>query len=93
MNTTVMSTKGQVVIPKALRAAKGLQPGVALEVINHPEGVLLRVAKKPKTGSVLDLFGILKGSYAGPPITVEQMNRAVEDAAVERYQRSFRDRD
>jgi AbrB family looped-hinge helix DNA binding protein len=93
MNKTVMSTKGQVVIPKALRTAKGLEPGVALEIVEHPEGVLLKIARKAKTGSIMDLFGILKPHYSGPPITIEQMNQAVEDAAVERYQRSIRDRD
>ncbi|MEZ5581437.1 MAG: AbrB/MazE/SpoVT family DNA-binding domain-containing protein [Candidatus Competibacteraceae bacterium] len=45
METTKLSSKGQVIIPKPFRAAHGWEPGQELVVINTGDGVLL----KPKT--------------------------------------------
>jgi bifunctional DNA-binding transcriptional regulator/antitoxin component of YhaV-PrlF toxin-antitoxin module len=82
----VFSTKGQVVIPKDVRDAKGFVPGARAEMVDVPEGVLIRAVRRPMTKRpITELFGILKNSYNGPPITVEDMNEAVAEAAVERY--------
>ena len=88
MATTVFSTKGQLVIPKELRDAKGFGPGVRVEAVEHPEGVLIRIVPSRKKRPVSDLFGILKPFYDGPPISVNDMNEAVAESAVERYMRS-----
>ena len=40
--TTVVSTKGQVILPKAIRDEKNWAPGDRLLVESTPEGVLLR---------------------------------------------------
>jgi AbrB family looped-hinge helix DNA binding protein len=40
--TTVVSTKGQVILPKAIRDSKGWGPGKELVVEETQEGVLLR---------------------------------------------------
>ena len=42
MQTTTLSTKGQVIIPKALRVARQWGPGTELEVHETPDGLLLR---------------------------------------------------
>ena len=42
--TTTLSTKGQVILPKALRDALDWKPGTRLVVENTPEGVLLKAA-------------------------------------------------
>ncbi len=42
--TTVVSTKGQVILPKAIRDSKGWGPGKELVVQETEEGVLLRAA-------------------------------------------------
>lgn len=48
MQTTSLSSKGQVVLPLLIRVAHGWQPGVAFEVHDLPEGVLLKpVAAQP----------------------------------------------
>jgi AbrB family looped-hinge helix DNA binding protein len=42
METTSLSSKGQIVLPLKVRAARGWKPGTAFEVHNTPEGVLLK---------------------------------------------------
>lgn len=89
MTTVVFSTKGQVVIPKDVRDANGFAPGAKAEMIVVPEGVLIKTVRQPvKKRPISELFGILKGSYKGPPVTVEDMNEAIAEAAVERYERA-----
>jgi AbrB family looped-hinge helix DNA binding protein len=40
--TTTISTKGQVILPKAIRDEKDWAPGLKLTAESAPEGVLLR---------------------------------------------------
>ena len=47
--TTVLSQKGQVVLPKALRDACRWNPGTRLTVRETPEGLLLTAAAPIKT--------------------------------------------
>jgi bifunctional DNA-binding transcriptional regulator/antitoxin component of YhaV-PrlF toxin-antitoxin module len=77
MTAIVFSTKGQVVIPKAMRDAHGFAPGVSVEAVDLPEGVLLKAVPARKKRPVSELFGMLKDYY-----------EAVAQAAVERYLRS-----
>ena len=88
MAATVFSSKGQVVIPKALRDAKGFAAGVKVEVVDHPDGVLLKILPVRKKRPISELSGMLAHLYTGPPLTIEQMHQDVEEAAVERYLRS-----
>ncbi len=41
METTSLSSKGQVVLPLRVRTRHGWKPGTAFEVCDTPEGVLL----------------------------------------------------
>ncbi len=88
---SVMSTKGQLIVPKGVRDRQGWRQGVRLEFVETPQGVLVRQDKRedlfPPT-RMEDVFGMLK--YDGPPVSVEDMKAAVRDAAVERYERSLR---
>ncbi len=82
---TKVSTKGQVVLPKAIREKRGWGPGAELIVEERPEGVLLRPA--PKTGAtrIEDVFGRL-----GPvdrTVSIEEMNEAVLEEARRRWLR------
>jgi bifunctional DNA-binding transcriptional regulator/antitoxin component of YhaV-PrlF toxin-antitoxin module len=89
MTTLTFSSKGQVVIPKDVRDAKGFVPGAKAEMVDVPEGVLIRAVRLPiKKRPISELFGILAPHYRGPPISVEEMNEAVAESAVERYLRS-----
>ena len=92
--TTTLSTKGQMVLPKAVRDRRGWGEGVRLIVEDTPHGVLLKAEDAeplfPPT-RLEDVVGILE--YDGPPATIEEMKQAVREAAVERYERSLRSRD
>ncbi|HEX4694197.1 AbrB/MazE/SpoVT family DNA-binding domain-containing protein [Sphingomonas sp.] len=78
--TTKMSAKGQVVIPKDVRDALGLQPGQVLDVKQTASGVLLSVAHRKSGRSTDEIFAELRKIYthSGPPATIEQMDAAVD---------------
>lgn len=77
MATTRLSTKGQLVLPKSVREAKNWPSGTELEIVTHPDGVLLKAVQQPKKYKLDDLYGCLK--YDGPPVSIEDMNRAVDE--------------
>lgn len=83
MHTTVLSSKGQVIIPKSLREARRWGPGTPLEVHDTPDGVLLRpAAPAAKVGLAAGLAAIRRQlAYAGPPLSLAEMNAAVEREA------------
>jgi len=74
---TIISTKGQVVLPKEIRERRHWPPGTELVVEERPEGVLLKSAAKKKGLTVADFAGIVK--YKGPPRSVGDMNAAIEE--------------
>ncbi len=41
-----MDKSGRMVVPKSLRKRLGLEPGMKLEALEHPGGVLLRAARQ-----------------------------------------------
>ena len=73
--TTVLSTKGQVIVPAAIRRAQGWRPGARLVVEETPEGVLLRTAPLFPVTRPEDVYGRL--AHDGPPMTLEEMDAAV----------------
>jgi AbrB family looped-hinge helix DNA binding protein len=76
---TTLSTKGQIVVPKAIRDQKRWQAGTRLVLKDTPEGILITPEQAEKIYTVDDIIGILK--YVGPPVTIEQMNEAVFEEA------------
>jgi AbrB family looped-hinge helix DNA binding protein len=80
--TTTVSTKGQVILPKALRDARKWRPGTKLVVEETPDGILLRAAPVFPATSLDDVVGMLK--YDGPPVSLEDMNAAIEAEAIRR---------
>ena len=84
--TTSLSTKGQVVLPKAVRDSLGWNAGTRLHVERTVDGVILR----PLTTAFLptrpdDVFGCL--AHGGEPKSVEQMDAAVVAEARRRHAR------
>jgi AbrB family looped-hinge helix DNA binding protein len=79
MATTRMSSKGQVIIPKAVRDRHGWTTGLELEVEDRGDAVVLRRAKPFPPTTIEEVYGCLK--YDGPPLTIEQMDEAVEREA------------
>ncbi|MCW5699827.1 MAG: AbrB/MazE/SpoVT family DNA-binding domain-containing protein [Rhodospirillales bacterium] len=75
MDTTRLSSKGQVIIPKALRDALGWRAGMTFEVKTTVDGVLLRPARVFPVTSLDEVAGCL--SWEGPPRTIRDMDEAV----------------
>jgi AbrB family looped-hinge helix DNA binding protein len=91
MAKTRLSSKGQVIIPKAVRDRQGWQPGVELEVEDRGDLVVLRRPKPFPPTTIEQVYRCLK--YDGPPATIEEMDEAVAEdvrrmwAEFERQQR------
>jgi AbrB family looped-hinge helix DNA binding protein len=75
METTKLSSKGQIVLPRSIRNARNLQPGTEFSVEETAEGILLRPLKPFARTSTDQVFGSLR--YAGKAKTVAQMHEAV----------------
>ena len=85
VETTKVSSKGQVVLPKAIREAKQWKPGTELTVEVRPEGILLRpVPLFPRT-TLDQAAGCLK--YSGPPASIEDMDKSIEREIRRRHAR------
>ena len=76
-----ISSKGQLVLPKAVRDAHGLGPGSEVEVESAGDVILLRPRPKRarKTYTIDEVAGFLK--YDGPPVTLDDMERGLEEEA------------
>lgn len=77
-----MSTKGQVVIPKAIRVAMGLTAGVPLEVEVTPRGLLLRPVTKKDSITMAEFLAL--PLYAGPRLSDDDIASALETDMRER---------
>ena len=75
METTRLSTKGQVILPKTIRSARAWLPGTEFHVEETPEGVLLRPLERFRESRLEDVAGCLK--WKGKPRTALQMRRAI----------------
>jgi len=75
METTKLSSKGQVVLPRAIRSAKAWHAGQELAVEVTPEGVLLRPLKPFAPTRLEDVVGCT--GYKGPRKTIEEMDAAI----------------
>jgi AbrB family looped-hinge helix DNA binding protein len=91
---TRVSTKGQVILPKAIRDKRKWTPGTELVVEDTPEGVLLTSAAHFAPTKFEDVAGMLRGkSRVSRVISIEEMDEAVLAEAQRRYLRSVDDRD
>jgi AbrB family looped-hinge helix DNA binding protein len=74
--TVTLSSKGQVVIPKAIRDELHWEAGTELELISSSSGLTLRSKKTTGKLNLADLRGILK--YDGPPLSTEELCKPVD---------------
>lgn len=78
METTTLSSKGQIVIPKPIRDARRWKTGTRLVVEDFADGILIRPAHSfPETDVVQ---GLGCAGYKGPAIPIEKMNSEVDRA-------------
>ena len=71
METTKLSSKGQIIIPKWLRDAYRWETGLEFVVIDTGEGILLKPSRPFAPSSIEEVAGSLP--YAGTARTIEEM--------------------
>lgn len=81
-----MTSKGQTTVPKEVRDQLGLSEGTQVEWIMEDGKVTVR----PRTLRAADLAGILGPPPNGKSLTIEEINDAIADAAVERFKRAVK---
>ncbi len=75
METTKLSSKGQVIIPKAFRSALHWEPGLELIVIDTGDGLLLKPKAPFAPTELAEVFGMFKGKVT--PKTDEEIEAAL----------------
>ena len=67
MSTLLVSSKGQIVLPAALRRRLGMGAGARLEVLEESDGLRLRVVRSVATADMAGLAGMVKAPARGVP--------------------------
>ena len=86
MATATLTTKGQITIPREVRERLRLKTGDRIDFTVEPDG---RVTLQPRRLPFEDLFGIL-ARPGKRPISVREMDRAIETAVREQWERAGR---
>lgn len=81
MSIQTASIKGQVTIPVAIRRKLGIEPGTPVRFVERDGMVVLEKVN----ADISSLFGMLKSPR---PVSLEEMDQAIGEAVVERFQRS-----
>jgi AbrB family looped-hinge helix DNA binding protein len=71
MDAVLISTKGQIVLPIAVRQALGLKPGMRVKVSLDGKRAVLTAAATPTTTCLADIQALL--AYEGEPVPVRDM--------------------
>ena len=77
MTSAVITSKGQITIPKPVRDGLGVESGDRVEFVELERGVYTVVAA---TRDVRDLKGMIP--KPAKPVSVEEMNKAIRQHAV-----------
>jgi len=83
MAAATMTSKGQITIPAAIRKRLRLKAGSKVDFVENKAG---ETVLKARTGDIRRLRAIV--DYDGPPVSIEEMNEAIGEAAIERVRRS-----
>ena len=85
METTRLSTKGQIILPKNLRDSRAWGPGTEFTIEETGDGVLLRPASRLPRTTLDDVAGCL--AFKGKPKTLVQMDSAIGREVHRRHDR------
>ena len=85
MERTRLSTKGQIVLPQAIRTSRAWGPGTEFIVEESAEGVFLRPALIPPESTLDEVAGCLRSK--GKPKTLTQMDAAIRTEVTSRHGR------
>ena len=85
METTKLSSKGQIILPRSIRAAHNWDPGIEFAVEDTPDGVLLRPLKPFPQTQLQDVYGCV--AYTGKAKSLADMDAGIKAALKERHAR------
>jgi AbrB family looped-hinge helix DNA binding protein len=88
MQTTHVSSKGQVIIPKSIRDAYQLNTGQELEVEIVTQGILLKIKNKRPKSTLNDLIGC--AGYQGKAKTLDEMEASIQQGIIAEWGRNDR---
>ena len=83
MTKTILSSKGQVIIPKSVRSSHNWTEGQELAVIDCDDGIMLKPVAPFNKTVIREVAGCLE--YGGTPKTLEDMEDAIRKGVKERY--------
>lgn len=76
MSSLLVSSKGQIVLPAALRRRLGMGPGARIEVVEEPDGLKLRVVRAVAKADLSSMAGMVKAPARGVPRRLEDFDPA-----------------
>jgi AbrB family looped-hinge helix DNA binding protein len=79
METTRLSSKGQIIIPQAIRDAHKWRSGIEFNVIDTENGILLTPRMPFKPTQIKDVAGCV--GYNGPKKTLKEMDQGIAKGA------------
>lgn len=85
METTRLSTKGQVVVPKSIRVAHNWPAGMEFTVVEREGGILLKPAALFPRTTLEEVAG--SAGYQGKPKTIQEMKAGIARKVRERHDR------
>jgi AbrB family looped-hinge helix DNA binding protein len=85
VETTKLSSKGQVILPVSIREAKQWRAGIEFAVENTADGVLLRPIKAVATTTLDEVIGC--AGYKGKAHGIEEMDAAITAETKARHAR------
>ena len=85
METTKLSSKGQIILPKSIRAAHNWDTGIEFAIEDTPDGILLRPLKPFPPTQLKDVYGCV--AYAGKAKSLKEMEAGIKAAMKDRHAR------
>ena len=85
METTRLSTKGQIILPKKIRTSHAWGPGTEFIVEESGDGILLRPAGRFPTVDLYEVAGCLRSKRRAK--TLAQMRGAIGREVIRRHDR------
>ena len=76
MSTLTVSSKGQIVLPAALRRRLGMGAGAKIEVLEESDGLKLRVVRPMENVDLTRLAGMVKAPAHGVPRRLQDFDPA-----------------
>jgi AbrB family looped-hinge helix DNA binding protein len=83
METTRLSTKGQIILPKNIRTSRAWGPGVEFTVEEAGDGILLRPAGRFPQTDLDEVAGCLRSKRKS--VTLAQMRAAIGREVTRRH--------